>query len=297
MMVKRMRKFFEAKRMADPALQAHPHRGFTLIELLVVIAIIAILAAMLLPALSKSKAKAQGIGCMNNHRQLMMAWRMYAEDCNDQLTFSYVAIGNPNSPYAWVQGNIRNSDRSINTAQAGDKSFLEKSPLWQYSKAYEIWRCPGDRNRVNATAGPDAGKDVSVIRSMSMNYLVGGNGTDMNNLYGQWGGFHQEFQLFRKLGQMRNPTMTWVMMDERPTLINDAYFVVDLQNYGNRFMEIIDHPGIQHNNSAGLSFADGHAETKRWKDGPFLTPTPTGRVTANGSKDLLWLMERTSQKK
>ena len=81
--------------------------GFTLIELLVVIAIIAILAAMLVPALSRAKAKAQGTQCLNNHRQLMLAWRMYTEDHNDSLLYSYVAVGNANSPYAWIQGRIK----------------------------------------------------------------------------------------------------------------------------------------------------------------------------------------------
>jgi prepilin-type N-terminal cleavage/methylation domain-containing protein/prepilin-type processing-associated H-X9-DG protein len=253
-------------------------RGFTLIELLVVIAIIAILAAMLLPALSKSKTKAQGIYCMNNHRQLMFAWRMYADDSNDQLLYAFGGTTPTNNltPHTWVQGHMRNDPLST--------IYLDVSPLVKYlGRGYTVWKCPGDR--------------TPQVRSMSMNHLVGGDGFSVaNNYYGIWP--HEAFMVFRKLSQMKAPAMTWVILDERPQTINDAFFVTDMANYDNgRAMQIIDHPGIQHNNAAGFSFADGHAEIKKWRDAPFLTPNPTGRVQAPNSQDLQWLLIRTSQKK
>lgn len=255
--------------------------GFTLIELLVVIAIIAILAGMLLPALSKAKAKAQGISCMSNHRQLMLAWRLYSEDANDDLTFAFGGNTlNALTPYTWVQGNMLSDP--TNTI------YFEKTPLAKYlgGRNLKVWKCPGDITKN--------------VRSMSMNYLVGGNGEAANTsppYYGLWTS-HAKYQLYRKLTQIGQPSSTWVILDERPASINDAFFVVDMVNYGNpRAMQVIDHPGIQHNNACGFSFADGHAEIKKWRDAALLSKNASARVPAPNSRDLEWLMERTSQRK
>src|SRR5919206_1640230 len=119
------------------SLSARRHSAaFTLIELLVVIAIIAILAGMLLPALSKSKTKAQGIMCMNNGRQMMLAWRFYVDDNQDAVPFSY----NPGNPAEWVHGSL---DFSANRSNWDINQDIVKSVLWQYgANNPAMWRCP-----------------------------------------------------------------------------------------------------------------------------------------------------------
>src|SRR5712672_1072487 len=114
----------------NPSLSTRVFRAFTLIELLVVIAIIAILAAMLLPALTKAKLKAQGVQCMNNHRQLMLAWRMYSEENRDVLLCATATHPSIYEPYSWVQGLLDFSP--ANTSNWDPEVDIKKSPMWQY---------------------------------------------------------------------------------------------------------------------------------------------------------------------
>src|SRR5258708_4210745 len=119
-------------------------QGFTLIELLVVIAIIAILASMLLPAMAKAKTKAQGIQCMNSHRQLMLAWRMYSEDNQERIPYAYASAAGANNKFAWVMGIL--DFNGGNPSNWNPDTDIRKSPLWPFcGNSIAIWRCPADK--------------------------------------------------------------------------------------------------------------------------------------------------------
>jgi prepilin-type N-terminal cleavage/methylation domain-containing protein/prepilin-type processing-associated H-X9-DG protein len=273
--------------------------GFTLIELLVVIAIIAILAGLLLPALAKAKTKAQGIMCMNNGRQLMLAWRLYVEENRDLLPFAYVDEdpNNKNYPYAWCHG-ILNYDNG-NTQNWDATNTIMKGAVWPYTgNSLKIYKCPADVVRITPSSGPFKGESIQRVRSMSMDAWMG-----MNQGAYTWFGDQVGGRYFRKYLKMADiidpgPSLAWVLIDEHPDSINDGFFVVDMRGYPDPGQaKLPDFPASYHNNSGGLSFADGHSEIRRWRD---LRTTPPVKhqevqtVDQANNQDVIWLWQHTT---
>ncbi len=232
--------------------------GFTLIELLVVIAIIAILAAMLLPALTKSKLKAQGIMCMNNTRQLTLAWLNYSVDNQDWLLGCQDGL--PNRRQNWISGWLDFSSSPVNWDINHD---ITVGPMWPYTKNPAIFKCPADL----ATVLAPGGMKMPRVRSNSMSQTFG---------FGEWmsGSIDRnqtQWRIYQKQSDVVIPTRTIVFLDEHPDSINDAAFAISVgPNIGYGTTEpstgqVVDVPANYHNRACGFSFADGHSEIHKWK--------------------------------
>jgi prepilin-type N-terminal cleavage/methylation domain-containing protein/prepilin-type processing-associated H-X9-DG protein len=284
--------------VADPQISPLCQRGFTLIELLVVIAIIAILAALLLPALGRAKLKTQAVQCMNNSKQMMLVWRMYVDDNADRVPSAY---GNPDvwipdsATMSWT-GNPRTD--GLNSANWDVNVMIKKSCLWPYcGNNSGIWRCPGDNKYpCLATYGPLAGLTVPRQRSISM--LSWFNGIDADSFAGSQG-----YTKYTKLGQVVNPgpAMTIVFLDERCDSINDGEWCSGMNGWPDQpsAWMLVDFPGSYHAGACGIAFADGHSELHKWRD-PRTTP-PIGQlyqlnVPMPKSVDAYWVMEHSTRK-
>jgi prepilin-type N-terminal cleavage/methylation domain-containing protein/prepilin-type processing-associated H-X9-DG protein len=246
-----------------------PSRGFTLIELLVVIAIIAILASLLLPALSRAKNQARQTACLNNLKQLILCWRMYSED-NNRLpeTYYFDPSGTPNYS-VWVRGSM-DDNPGFGQVEPGrldstNVNTIVQGKLYSYNQSQRVYRCPGDRSMTQG---------VPRVRSYSINGWMGGRA-----LAGQ-----DQYRVFVKEEDITDPSPStaWVLIDEHEKSINDGWFAFDMT--GNR--GFLDAPATRHDRRFVLAFADGHAEA--WKLTDARTINWTSLPISNSPQNLDW---------
>jgi prepilin-type processing-associated H-X9-DG protein len=283
-----------------PSAASFAWKAFTSIELLVVLGVLALLAAMTLSALTRAKQRAQGAYCLNNQKQLVMGWKMYAEDNNGNLVPNH----DGSSSYSWVVGYLNFVDNNqVNT----NIQYLMNAKIAPYVKSVSIYKCPGDVYPCTFNGG-----SVSLprVRSVSLNGFIEGGAYGTSGV-SQWilnngsGAGPRTWSAYNKLSDINRPEPVdlWVFMDEHADSINDGWLITDVTNTNNWE----DLPASYHNTACGVSFADGHAEMHTWLDAT--TKAPVRYLTASGwlangnawpapgSRDILWMIQHSSAPK
>ncbi len=253
-----------------------PRRGFTLIELLVVIAIIGILASLLLPALGRAKAKAQSTFCLNNLRNLQLAWEMYAGDNDGRIVRNNEAFISRfvQTLDGWVLGNAQRDQTDEN---------IRNGKLWTYINTTRIYRCPTDRSKVKGR--PELLRFRSYQLDSTMNWTQ--IGMDTSTTPGGQGILRRDFDAY-------NPAKVMGFLDVSEGSIDSGLFGVEIFDWKKGSFGWFHMPGERHNRGGNFSFIDGHAEHKRWlypgkRDRPAQSTPPVNDLDR---RDVNWVMNR-----
>lgn len=287
-------------------------RGFTLIELLVVIAIIALLMAIIMPALNTAKKIATAVVCLGNQRSLVTAWVMYADDNDDLLMCNGACYENWNGPYdstPWVHapidaaGNALGRPPAANILDEDRYRGIQAGTMWPYVKDVGVYHCPGDNRRSTQNPPRDC------WRSYSISYAFG-------DLKASMPGSRGDYRYYRRMSDIKSSTQYYVFIEEEHNGSNYG------ENEGGWHMpftgsvNILDDPGSwtfydplasYHNKSGTFGFADGHAERIKWRDKRTLEfieqnvvdPSTHSGITRTspGNEDILWLLEHFVSRK
>ena len=272
-------------------------RGFSLVELLVVIAIIAILAALLLPAINKAKSISQRATCISNQKQLQMGHMIFSDDHGDKILYSSSWKYEKCASYAWMAG-------SLNLSTYGNRArWLASSPLFPYvGKSVGVFKCPADKDVVRV---------MNKQKTYTKELIPRHRSYSVNIHYGGWAGWpvedDKEWKVYHKQQDIEAPSNIFTFIEMPFEFINAGCFRV-VMNEGGPTHKVydMDVPGNYHIDGTALAFADGHVETKRWLDQRTITAQQKFHIDgsnfkygirrAYGSVDVKWLKERSTTK-